>query len=267
MNNFYDVWFSYIDLSNNIKLKLLEKYSTKEIFDLSFECNKKIEDKILNSKKLNLEKYFNYLEKYNIKVISFKDERYPGVLNNIENKPAFLYIRGSLENLYSDNVAIVGSRNASEYGKNVARKISKELADKNINIVSGLALGIDKYAHLGALDSRLGKTIAVLGTGVSDYEVYPFQNKKIFERILENDGTIISELRLGTKPEKYNFPLRNRIISGISKKVIVVEATQNSGSLITANYALDQGKDIYAVPGNITSKNSVGTNKLIEEGA
>ena len=267
MNNFYDVWFSYIDLSNNIKLKLLEKYSTKEIFDLSFECNKKIEDKILKSKKLNLEKYFNYLEKYNIKVISFKDERYPGVLNNIENKPAFLYIRGSLENLYSDNVAIVGSRNASEYGKNVARKISKELADKNINIVSGLALGIDKYAHLGALDSRLGKTIAVLGTGVSDYEVYPFQNKKIFERILENDGTIISELRLGTKPEKYNFPLRNRIISGISKKVIVVEATQNSGSLITANYALDQGKDIYAVPGNITSKNSVGTNKLIEEGA
>ena len=267
MNNFYDVWFSYIDLSNNIKLKLLEKYSTKEIFDLSFECNKKIEDKILNSKKLNLEKYFNYLEKYNIKVISFKDERYPGVLNNIENKPAFLYRRGSLENLYSDNVAIVGSRNASEYGKNVARKISKELADKNINIESGLALGIDKYAHLGALDSRLGKTIAVLGTGVSDYEVYPFQNKKIFERILENDGTIISELRLGTKPEKYNFPLRNRIISGISKKVIVVEATQNSGSLITANYALDQGKDIYAVPGNITSKNSVGTNKLIEEGA
>ena len=99
-----------------------------------------------------------------------------------------MYIRGSLENLYSDNVAIVGSRNASEYGKNVARKISKELADKNINIVSGLALGIDKYAHLGALDSRLGKTIAVLGTGVSDYEVYPFQNKKIFERILENDG-------------------------------------------------------------------------------
>ena len=178
-----------------------------------------------------------------------------------------MYIRGSLENLYSDNVAIVGSRNASEYGKNVARKISKELADKNINIVSGLALGIDKYAHLGALDSRLGKTIAVLGTGVSDYEVYPFQNKKIFERILENDGTIISELRLGTKPEKYNFPLRNRIISGISKKVIVVEATQNSGSLITANYALDQGKDIYAVPGNITSKNSVGTNKLIDERA
>lgn len=267
MNNFYDVWFSYIDLSNNIKLKLLEKYSSKEIFNHSFEYNKNIEDKILNCKKLNLDKYFNYLEKYNIKVINFKDERYPKLLNSIENKPAFLYIRGNLENLYSDNLAIVGSRNASEYGKCVARKISKELADKNINIVSGLALGIDKYAHLGALDSMYGKTIAVLGTGVSDSEVYPLQNKKIFERILESNGTIISEFRLGTKPEKYNFPLRNRIISGISKKVIVVEATENSGSLITANYALEQGKDIYAVPGNITSKNSIGTNKLIEEGA
>lgn len=267
MNNFYDVWFSYIDLSNNIKLKLLEKYSLKEIFDISFECDKKMENKILNYKRLNLDKYFNYLEKYNIQVISFKDKRYPDLLKNIENKPSYLYIRGNLENLYSDNVAIVGSRNATEYGKKVARKISKELADKNINIVSGLALGIDKYAHLGALDSIIGKTIAVLGTGVSDDEIYPFQNKKIFERILENDGTIISELRLGTKPEKFNFPLRNRIISGISKKVIVVEATENSGSLITANYALEQGKDIYAVPGNITSKNSIGTNKLIEDGA
>lgn len=267
MNNFYDVWFSYIDLSNNIKLKLLEKYSLKEIFDISFECDKKMENKILNYKRLNLDKYFNYLEKYNIQVISFKDKRYPDLLKNIENKPSYLYIRGNLENLYSDNVAIIGSRNATEYGKKVARKISKELADKNINIVSGLALGIDKYAHLGALDSIIGKTIAVLGTGVSDDEIYPFQNKKIFERILENDGTIISELRLGTKPEKFNFPLRNRIISGISKKVIVVEATENSGSLITANYALEQGKDIYAVPGNITSKNSIGTNKLIEDGA
>lgn len=105
------------------------------------------------------------------------------------------------------------------------------------------------------------------GTGVSDNEIYPYQNKKIFERILENNGTIISEFKIGTKPEKYHFPLRNRIISGLSSKVIIVEAEENSGSLITAYHALEQGKDIYAVPGNITSKNSVGTNKLIEEGA
>lgn len=216
---------------------------------------------------MKLEKYANYIEKYNIKIISFKDKEYPDKLLYIKNKPIFLYVRGKMENLYSDNIAVIGSRNATPYGIYVARKISKELADKNINIVSGLAVGIDKYAHLGALDSNIGKTIAVLGTGVSDSEIYPLQNKKIFERILENNGTIISEFKLGTKPEKYNFPLRNRIISGISDKILVVEATEKSGSLITVEYGLEQGKDVFAVPGNITSLNSVGTNRLIEEGA
>ena len=210
----------------------------------------------------------NYIEKNNIKLISIRDkEKYPSKLYLIENRPAFLYIRGNIKNLYTDSVAIVGSRDATEYGKYVARKIGKELADKNITIVSGLALGIDKYAHLGALDSHLGKTIAVLGTGISNEEIYPYQNRKLFERILENGGSIISEFKLNTKPNKENFPLRNRIISGISDKIIVVEATNQSGSLITARLGLEQGKDIFAVPGNITSKYSIGTNKLIEEGA
>lgn len=273
MNNIYDIWFSTIDLSNNTKLKILENFTTKEIYELNdvqlkeINFNENTINKILNAHKYKLDRYFNYLEKYNIKVISFMDKEYPELLKNINSKPAFLYIRGNLENLYSDNVAIVGSRNATEYGKYVSRKIAKELSDRNINIVSGLATGIDKYAHLGSLESSIGKTIAVLGTGVSNEEIYPFQNKKVFERILENDGTIISEFKLGTKPEKYNFPQRNRIISGISKKIIVVEAEENSGSLITADFGLEQGKDIFAVPGNITSKNSVGTNKLIQEGA
>lgn len=273
MNNIYDIWFSTIDLSNNTKLKILENFTTKEIYESNDEQLKEINfnentiNKILNAHKYKLDRYFNYLEKYNIKVISFMDKEYPKLLKNINSKPAFLYIRGNLENLYSDNVAIVGSRNATEYGKYVSRKIAKELSDRNINIVSGLAIGIDKYAHLGSLESDIGKTIAVLGTGVSNEEVYPFQNKKVFERILENDGTIISEFKLGTKPEKYNFPQRNRIISGISNKIIVVEAEENSGSLITADFGLEQGKDIFAVPGNITSKNSIGTNKLIQEGA
>ena len=130
-----------------------------------------------------------------------------------------------------------------------------------------MRFGIDKYAHLGSLKSKLGKTIAVVGTGISSAEVYPKENMRVFERILENDGTIISEFQLGTKIERYNFPLRNRIISGLSKKIVVVEAGPKSGSLITVNYGLEQGKDIYAVPGNIFSKNSKGTNKLIEEGA
>lgn len=273
MNNSYDIWFSVIDLSNNSKLKILEKYSSKQIYGFTenelkkFNFNEKIIKKILDAHKFKLDRYFNYLEKYNIQVINFKDDKYPERLRNIENKPIFLYIRGNIDNLYSDTVAIVGSRDASEYGKYVSRKIAKELADKNINIISGLAIGIDKFAHLGALDSNIGKTIAVLGTGVSNDEVYPFQNKKIFDRILENGGTIISEFKLGTKPKKYNFPLRNRIISGLSQKIIVVEAEENSGSLITARYGLEQGKDIFSVPGNITSKKSIGTNKLIEEGA
>lgn len=275
MVNEYDIWFSNIEIINREKIKILEKFGTSEaIWNLKEKeiiekgIKEKNVNKILEKKhRLNIEKYKNYLEKNKIKLICMNSEEYPESLKHIDNKPAYLYVRGKLENLYDDNVAIVGSRKASTYGKFISRKISKEIADRNVNIVSGLAIGIDKYAHLGALDSNIGKTIAVLGTGVSDNEIYPFENKKVFERILENGGTVISEFKLGTKPEKYNFPLRNRIISGLAKKIIVVEAKEKSGSLITVDYALEQGKDIYAIPGNITSENSVGTNKLIEEGA
>lgn len=271
----YDVWLSNINISNKRKLELLKKFKdVKEIWKLDKKDLEKLNlkeneiDNILNNfEKKKVEKYIDYMEKHDIMLISYLSKKYPDSLKFIENKPAFLYIRGNIENLYEDCVSIVGARNASFYGKNIARKISKELADKNINIVSGLAVGIDKFAHLGALDSQIGKTIAVIGTGISDNEVYPFENKKIFEKILEKDGTIVSEFKLGTKPLKYNFPLRNRIISGLSKKIIVVEATENSGSLITADFALEQGKDVYAVPGNITSENSLGTNELIKQGA
>ena len=217
---------------------------------MNLKFRKDVIFKILNSKNINyLKNCANYFEKNNIQLISVREKNiYPTNLYNIENKPAFLYVRGNIENLYSDNVAVVGSRNATEYGKYVARKIGKRLADKNINIVSGLALGIVKYAHLGALESSIGKTIAVLGTGVSDEEIYPYQNKRIFERILENGGTIVSEYKLNTKPNKDNFPNRNRIISGLSDKIIVVEAGLKSGSLITARFGLEQGKDIFAVP-------------------
>lgn len=275
MVNVYDLWFSNLQISNMNKIKLLNKFeNSQNIWNLKKEELDKIDisEKILNeisdyNKKINLEKYINYIEKKQIKLISFKSKEYPNILKNIIGFPAYLYIRGNIENLYDDNLAIVGSRTATEYGKYVARKIAKEVADKNVNIVSGLAIGIDKYAHLGALDSKYGKTIAILGTGVSDEEIYPYQNKKVFERILENNGTVVSEFKLGTKPEKYNFPLRNRIISGLSKKLLVIEAKEKSGSLITVDYALEQGKDVFVVPGNITSNNSIGTNKLIKEGA
>lgn len=143
---------------------------------------------------------------------------------------------------------VVGCRMASEMGKNTARMLSRELANRNINIVSGLALGIDKYAHLGALDSEIGKTVAVLGGSLADEEIYPYQNYRVFERILEKGGAVVSEYGIHSKPEGSHFPARNRIISGLSDKVIVVEAKRKSGSLITANWALEQGKDVFAVP-------------------
>ena len=143
---------------------------------------------------------------------------------------------------------IVGCRMASHNGQTIARVLGRELANRNINIISGLAIGIDKYAHLGALDSKIGKTIAVLGGSVADEEIYPYENYKVFERILEMGGTVISEYGFGSRPERKHFPARNRIISGLSNKVIVVEAKKKSGSLITANWALEQGKDVFAVP-------------------
>ena len=273
--NIYDIWFSNLDISNRVKIKLLEDYgNSKNVWELEEselvknEVNSKYILKILDkNNRVHLDKYLTIMERYSIKLVSCNDFEYPTSLKYIENKPAYLYVRGKIENLYDDCVAIVGSRNASSYGKFVAKKISKEIADRNVNVVSGLAVGIDKYAHLGALESKIGKTIAVLGSGILDSDLYPLENKKVFERILENNGTIITEFKLGCKPEKYNFPLRNRIISGISKKIIVVEAKENSGSLITVNYALEQGKEVFAVPGNITSINSKGTNNIIFEGA
>ena len=256
MIKIYDIWFSNLEITNKVKLKLLEKFeSTENIWKLKeseleeIGISQKSILKILDVKlKLSLDKYAKVIEKNNIELILCNDKRYPLSLTEIEDKPACLYVRGKVENLYDDCIAIVGSRDATEYGKSVARKFAKEIADRNVNVVSGLARGIDKYAHLGALESKIGKTIAVLGTGVLDEDIYPLQNKKVFERILESKGTIISEFKLGTKPERYNFPYRNRIISGLSKKVLVVESSEKSGSLITANYALEQGKDIFAVP-------------------
>ena len=276
MEKIYDIWFSKIEISNKIKLQLLQKFEAKTIFGMK---RKELEillgdrheqtiEKILSlDDRKNLEKYAKYLKEKKIFMIGFKEELYPSKLNHIEDRPAYVFIRGNTSILEEDNVAIVGSRNATENRKIFTRKLAKEIADKNVNIVSGLALGIDKYAHLGALDSEIGKTIAVLGTGLADTDIYPFQNKKIFERILEKNGAIVSEYMIGTKPLKYHFPLRNRIISGLSEKIVVIEATEKSGSLITANFGLEQGKDIYAIPGSINDINARGTNRLIKEGA
>ena len=171
-----------------------------------------------------------------------------------------MYVLGNKKILNNKGIAIVGTRDCTKYGKNISFKFSKELTQKGFNIISGLALGIDMENS-----KSIGKTIAVLGCGID--ELYPKQNKILAKQILKTGGCIISEYPNGTKPNKANFPQRNRIISGLAESIIVVEAGERSGAIITANLALEQGKEIFAVPGDITKKQSIGTNKLIKDGA
>ena len=203
-----------------------------------------------------------FLSKNDINIITYQDELYPVKLMNIYDRPPFLYVRGNL-NKDDTNIAIVGSRLASTYGKYITERISRELALKGLSIVSGMARGIDSVAHRGALTAH-GRTIAVLGSGLD--VIYPPENKKLYADIIQN-GAVISEFPLGTPPRSANFPTRNRIISGMSYGVVIVEAGEKSGSLITARLALEQGREVFAVPGSIDAAGSRGTNKLIKQGA
>jgi len=205
------------------------------------------------------EKQIKATEKNRVGWITFLDEDYPKNLKHIYDFPPFFFIQGNLIERDDMAVAIVGTRTASTYGRNMAEKISADLTALGFTIVSGFASGIDTYSHQAALNSG-GRTIAVFGSGLD--VIYPRENKKFVEKIVEN-GAIISEFLMGTKPEKENFPRRNRLISGLSLGVIVVEAGTKSGALLTAKYALDQNKEVFAIPGNLTSKTSEGTNALI----
>ncbi|MBO6233341.1 MAG: DNA-processing protein DprA [Clostridia bacterium] len=196
--------------------------------------------------------------------ITMENEKYPILLKQIYDPPKCLYVMGNIEILNNQSIAIVGCREATEYGKKAATYFSYNLAKQNVTIVSGLARGIDSYSHIGTLKAN-GKTIAVIGSGLDI--IYPKENEQLAKKIVEQGGAIISEYPLGTRPQKEYFPARNRIISGISQATLVIEAKEKSGSLITADFAMEQGKDVYSVPGNINSKNSVGTNNLIKDGA
>ena len=204
------------------------------------------------------------LNKSKIKIIKIEDKDYPEKLKNIYNPPKELYVLGNEKILNETAIAIVGSRNCTKYGAQNAYKFAYEIAKRNICVISGLARGVDAYSHKGAVLAK-GKTIAVLGCGLD--VIYPSEIIKLYKKIVQAGGTIITEYPLGTKPKRYNFPERNRIISGLSEKILVIEAKERSGALITVDYALEQGKDVYAIPGNITSLNSVGPNELIKEGA
>ncbi|MBP1760916.1 MAG: Rossmann-fold nucleotide-binding protein involved in uptake [Firmicutes bacterium] len=192
-----------------------------------------------------------------------EDDDYPSWLGKTHDPPYILYYRGDLDSLNELCIAIVGSRRASTYGKTQSRRFGRELAGKGITVVSGMARGIDTEAHLGALEAG-GKTAAVLGSGLD--VIYPPENKQLFNEISEH-GVVLTELPPHTHPEPGNFPMRNRVIAGLSRGVLVVEAQQRSGALITVDFALEQGRDVFAIPGQINNKNSEGTNNLIKQGA
>ncbi len=206
-------------------------------------------------------------EEKGVRILTFDDDEYPDNLKQIDDAPPLLYVLGRSDILNSElSLAIVGSRNASINGRKTASRIAYDLTNYGVTIISGMARGIDSAAHKGAMyaQQQKGTTIAVLGTGVD--VPYPKENSALYEQILQN-GAIVSEFPLGTQPQATNFPRRNRIVSALSKGTLIVEAATNSGSLITARLALEQGKDIFAIPGAPNDERASGPNKLIKEGA
>lgn len=273
-NKKYWIWLSLIKgLGSRKKQELLKTYKSPEnIYKLKKAdlmsikgIGEELADNILDEKLRNeVNKQKEYMAKNGIDIISIYDKEYPEILKQIYDFPISLYIKGNKEILNNESVAIIGCREASDYGIKAAKYFGYNLAKNDINIVSGLARGIDSYAHVGAVCAN-GKTIAVVGNGLD--MVYPAENANLQDKIIECGGSIVSEYPLGTKPEKMNFPARNRIISGLCKKIIVVEAKEKSGTLLTVDFALEQGRDVFVVPGNINSVNSVGTNHLLKVGA
>ncbi|MCM8710611.1 DNA-processing protein DprA [Clostridium sp. SYSU_GA19001] len=265
----YNIWFSTVNLSHKIKLDLLKKYGTTE--NIWICCN---EGQILDSKlsmhlknswdRLKINEIKKIIKENNINLILYNEDLYPQKLKVYEDAPSILFYKGHLNKLNEEySVSIVGSRNCTSYGINVTKIISTELSKNNVNVISGLAKGIDSCAHVACIDNN-GFTCGVIGCGIDI--IYPKENKSLYDKIIYS-GCIISEFPPGTQPLPQNFPIRNRIISGLSDIVIVVEAGMKSGSLITAGLALQQGKDVMAVPGSIFSNQSKGCNKLINDGA
>jgi DNA processing protein len=225
--------------------------------------SKVIENFLAIRSSVDLDQIWERLQVQGIQVLILKDEAYPRRLKEIAQPPPVLYVRGELCPEDDWAVAVVGTRRITSYGRQVAEEVAATLARSGITLVSGLARGVDAVAHQAALNAG-GRTLAILGSGVD--RVYPPENRRLAEQILSR-GALLSDYPPGTPPESTNFPPRNRIISGLSMGVVVVEAGQTSGALITASFAADQGREVFAVPGNINAPQSVGTNRLIQNGA
>jgi DNA processing protein len=267
-------WFrlkSVSGVGNHLFKRLLQRFhSPKHVFEASIEellqvegmsrgtasgiQNFKMPDKVEKDLTLTLKKGYE--------IITMNHPDYPPLLHEIPDPPPFLYVYGKIDPLKS-HIAVVGSRNATNYGMATTKRLCENLASIGIAVVSGMARGIDTSAHIGSIEGK-GKTIAVLGSGFG--RIYPAENRDLFHKISEN-GAVITEFSMHTEPESYNFPIRNRIISGISLGTVVVEATRKSGSLITARLAGEQNREVFAVPGSVHSFKSTGTHTLIKQGA
>ncbi|MDP8233692.1 MAG: DNA-processing protein DprA, partial [Candidatus Saelkia tenebricola] len=211
----------------------------------------------------NIDKELELIEAQGVEVLTIFDKSYPEMLKEIYDPPVVLYVKGILSDKDDLSLGVVGSRKCTQYGIRATKELVASLKDYEITIVSGLARGIDSVAHKAALENKL-RTIAVLGSGLGC--IYPLENAKLANDIALS-GAVISEFPFETKPLKQNFPRRNRIISGLSKGIVVIEAAQRSGALITVDFALEQGRDVFAMPGPVDSESSYGTNRLIKQGA
>ncbi len=269
------LWLKSIEGVSDLVIKSIEENNVKieEIIDLSDSSINKLKNINSNIKK-NIVKYKSHvyldelkykLNKSNIEYICIEDKEYPKNLKNIYNPPKVLFYKGNIGIINNNlSVAMVGARKCTQYGSSCAQAIGKKLSENNINIISGLAIGIDYYSHIGCLQGN-SKAIGVIGSSLDN--ILPKANLKLSEKILSNGGVILSEYNIGTKVYPSNYVHRNRIISGISDGVLVVEAAKKSGALITVDYALDQGKNVFAIPGNINSLMSEGCHNIIKLGA
>jgi DNA processing protein len=258
-------------IGNHLFKRLIERFSLPEaVFQASQQellevegISKRQSAAILNYQApLSIKTELDQANQKGYKIITLADSWYPPLLKEIPDPPPFLYVSGTLDGS-SKNIAVVGSRNPTAYGISTTQKLCADLSAHGITIISGMAVGIDTAAHQGALAGK-GRTVAVLGSGFN--KIYPSQNLNLFKRISE-EGAVISEFALNIEPEAHHFPIRNRIISGMSMGTVVVEATRKSGSLITARLAAEQNREVFAVPGSIQSFKSTGTHALIKQGA
>lgn len=263
----YLIWLTKIFNKYDDIYEFLKNENVENVFnsnEISSKLSEATKSKLLSQKLKDEAKYeYDYCLKNNINILTFNSPEYPINLSHIPSPPPLLYYKGNFSPKDECSISVVGSRNFTEYGNFATKKIVSELSLAGITIISGMAIGIDSFAHTYALAQK-GRTIAVLGSGIKI--IYPAQNKKLFYEIIEN-GAVVSEFPINTSAHPRNFPIRNRIVAGLSLGTLVVEAKLKSGSMITAGLTGEYGRNIYAVPGSIFSPSSEGTNALIKDGA